>query len=369
MKVPLFKPWFGEGKEEILTEMGKALDTGWLCQGGPNITAFEEEFAKMQGVKHAIAVNNGSTALVAAQQALGIGSGDEVIVPNMTFVSTATSAMYLGAKPVFADINLTDYSMNVDDIEHRITDKTKAIIPVHFAGQATNMDKLMEIAKKHNLFVLEDAAHSHLCTYKGKPLGGIGDLAIFSFTPSKLMTTGEGGMITTNNDELAEQCRLYRNFYDVPKFNYPKLGFNFRMTEYAAIIGRSQLKILPEAIRRRKRVATTYNEAFADVPAIITPAVKPEANMNYQVYIIRVDLEKSSLTRDQLQEKLAEKGISTRLYYPTLHHQKVFNSTQTDQEFPNAVTYRETALGLPIYASMTEEEQTYVINLTKELLQ
>lgn len=366
MKIPLARPWFTEEEPQAAYDVVKSL---WIIYG-PRTMEFERQFAAMMGVKHAIAVNSGSTALLVAQAAVGIGSGDEVIVPNMTFITTATSCMYLGIKPVFADINLSVYGIEPEDIKRKITEKTKAIIPVHYAGQTADMSKIMDIAEAHDLIVIEDAAEAHLSEYDGRKCGGIGRIGIFSFTPSKPMTTGEGGMITTDDDEIAERCRMIRNFGDADKFKWNMLGFNFRMPEVMGAIGLAQLKKLKKAVQMRREIALRYTEAFRDTDAIITPYVRKIEDTNFQLYTIRLRLDMLTITRDQFMEELAKLGVSSRLYYPCLHNQKVFAdvSEQTDAEFPNSIEFAETALSLPIYPQLSDREIEYVIKCVQRVL-
>jgi len=365
MKIPLAKPWFTEEEPQAAYDVVKSM---WVIYG-PRTMEFERQFADMMGVKYAIAVNSGSTALLVAQAAVGIGPGDEVIVPDMTFITTATSCMYLGAKPVFADINLSVYGMEPGDIEQKITDRTKAIIPVHYAGQTTDMAEIMSIADSHNLIVIEDAAEAHLSGYDGRKSGSIGKAGIFSFTPSKPMTTGEGGMITTDDDEIAERCRMIRNFGDADKFKWDMLGFNFRMPEVMGAVGLAQLKKLEKAVQKRREIALRYTEAFRKTDPIITPYVRRMEDTNFQLYTIRLRLDMLSITRDQFMEELAKLGVSSRLYYPSLHNQKVFAdvSKQMDDEFPNAMEFAETALSLPIYPQLSHEEINYVIECVLRL--
>ena len=366
MKIPLARPWFTEEEPQAAYDVVKSM---WVIYG-PRTMEFERQFAAMMGVKHAIAVNSGSTALLVAQAAAGIGSGDEVIVPDMTFITTATSCMYLGAKPVFADINLSVYGIEPEDIKRKITGKTKAIIPVHYAGQTADMAAIMDIAEAHDLIVIEDAAEAHLSEYDGRKCGGIGRIGIFSFTPSKPMTTGEGGMITTNDDEIAERCRMIRNFGDADKFKWNMMGFNFRMPEVMGAIGLVQLKKLRKAVQMRREIALKYTEAFRDLDGIITPYVRKIEDINFQLYTIRLRLDMLTITRDQFMEELAKLGVSSRLYYPCLHNQKVFAdvSKQTDDEFPNAIEFTETALSLPIYPQLSYEEVDYVIKCVQRIL-
>ncbi len=363
VKIPLSKPWIGAEEAQIAQSIVKS---GWLISG-PKVAEFEKRFAEKIAVRHAVAVNSGSSALLIAQQALGVQAGDEVIVPDMTFISTASSCMYLGAKPVFADIEMKTYCINPGDIKRRITKGTKGIIPVHYAGQSADMEYILEIAKRYGLFVLEDAAEAHLSEYKGKKAGGIGDIAIFSFTPSKPITTGEGGMITTNKSDLAKKCRLIRDFSDIGKFEYENLGFNFRMPEVMGGVGLVQLRKLEEAVRRRRSIAHRYTMAFEDLEAIITPFQRTENDINYQLYTIRLNLDEVTITRNQFIEALSEKGVSSRLYYPALHTQKVFTDLAISDDYPNTLEFARTALSLPIYPAMSEEEVSIVVEVVETL--
>lgn len=366
MKIPLFRPWFTDEEPQAAYDV---IKSEWVIYG-PKTMEFERQFADMMDVKHAVAVNSGSSALLVAQAAAGIAPGDEIIVPDITFISTATSCMYLGAKPIFADIDLSVYGIAAESIEKNITDRTKAIIPVHYAGQTVDMDAIMGIARRHNLIVIEDAAEAHLAEYNGEKCGGIGDIGIFSFTPSKPMTTGEGGMIVTNNDEMAERCRLIRNFGDVDKFKWESLGFNFRMPEMMGAIGLAQLKKLKKAIQRRREIAQKYTKAFDSVNEIITPYIRKIEDINFQLYTIRINLNELNITRDEFIKGLEKLGVSSRLYYPCLHKQVVFRDIcrQTDAEFPNSMEFAETAISLPIYPQLTDTEIGYVTDSVKRVL-
>lgn len=364
LDVPLSRPWLSDEEAEAALEV---IRSGWLIFG-PRVAELERRFAEMVGVKHAIAVNSGSSALLVVQAAIGIGRDDEVIVPDMTFISTATSSMYLGARPVLADIDLDGYyNIRVSDIERRITHRTKAIVPVHYAGHTADMSAIMAIAAKHGLFVIEDAAEAHLSTYQGGPMAGsIGHAAIFSFTPSKPMTTGEGGMITTDDDEIADRCRRVRNFGDSDRFVWDALGFNFRMPEVMGAIGLVQLGKLPMAVQRRRQIAYVYNDAFADMPGVImTPAARTLTDINYQMYTLRLNVP----DRDDVVRRMLTRGVSTRLYYPCLHRQKVFaDGGFSDADYPHAVEYARTAISLPIFPGMTQAQQSKVINTLKDVI-
>lgn len=365
LKVSLAKPWLEEEEAEAAR---RVTASGWLIFG-PETEAFEKEFAAMLGVRHAIAVNSGSSALLVAMAAAGIRAGDEIVVPDMTFVSTASAGLFLGALPVFTDITLDDYGMDPESLERCITKKTRAILPVHFAGQTARMKEILQIARAHNLLVIEDAAESHLAKYDGIYSGALGALGIFSFTPSKPMTTGEGGMVVTNDDALAERCRLVRNFGDTDKFKWDFLGFNFRMPEVMGAIGRIQLKKLEESVRRRRAIARRYSEAFKSLKGLVTPFVRNEEDHNFQLYTLRIEPRAFTLNRDGWIRALQERGVSARLYYPTLHNQGVFRGiTRTaDAEAPNACLYAQTAFSLPIYPTLIEAEQNLVIQAVLEV--
>jgi perosamine synthetase len=302
---------------------------------------------------------------------MGVGPGDEVIVPNMTFISTVTSATRLGARPVFCDISLTDYNIDATQVARRITRRTKAIIPVHYAGQTADMRILAETARRHGLKILEDAAEAHLAQFEGGPYAGtIGDAGIFSFTPTKPMTTGEGGMITTSDDQLAKRCRLIRNFGDHGKFAWDSPGFNFRLNEVASAIGCCQLAKLDEIVERRRAKARRYDGGFAGCDLIVTPHVRGAKDSNYQLYTIRLAVDRMTIDRDGVIEKLAKRGVSTRLYYPALHRQGVFAEfgPYADSDFPAALEFERSALSLPIFTALTADEQDYVIGAVLEVV-
>lgn len=362
LRVPLSRPWMDADEVEAAA---RVVESGWLIFG-PRVREFEEAFAHAVGARHAIAVNSGSAALLAAMWAVGVGSGDEVIVPDMTFVSTASAALFLGARPVFVDITLSDYAMDPGASSARISRRTKLIVPVHYAGQTAEMDLVVGLAERHGIPVLEDAAEAHLARYRGGRFAGtIGDIGIFSFTPSKPMTTGEGGMIVTDSERLAERCRLFRNFGDVDKFAWRHLGFNFRMPEVMGAIGLAQLAKLPKAVQRRREVAARYRGALQDLPGLVLPWARTPEDINYQLFTVRLD---NGRARDELMAYLSKRGVSTRVYYPPLHRQPVFADAAPghDGDFPNAVRFAETALSLPIYPGLSDDELDYVIAAVRE---
>jgi dTDP-4-amino-4,6-dideoxygalactose transaminase len=362
MKVPLAKPWIGEEESRPAEEV---VRSGWLIQG-PRVAKFEERFAARIGAKHAIAVNSGSSALLVAMGALGIGAGDEIVTPDMSFVSTASAALFLGARPRFADIEMRYYGIDPEQVERWITPRTKAIVPVHYAGHSAEMGPLLELAERRGIPILEDAAESHLARYQGGPFTGtLGRIGIFSFTPSKPMTTGEGGMIVTDDDELADSCRLFRNFGDRGKFEWDVLGFNFRMPEVMGAIGLAQLDRLDEAIRRRREIAARYTAGLKHRDELVLPRERTPEDANYQLYTIRIPGR-----RDRVKAALARRGVGTRVYYPAFHHQGVFRpyGPFDAADYPNAVEYEKTALSLPIFPTLSREEQDYVIASLHEAL-
>jgi dTDP-4-amino-4,6-dideoxygalactose transaminase len=359
LRVPLARVWFDAREPAGAAEVVKS---GWIIFG-PKVEEFERRFAARVGAKHGIAVNSGSSALLVAMAALGVGPGDEIVAPDMTFVSTASSAIFLGAVPRFCDIERRYYGMDPAALEKCITPKTKAIVPVHYAGQSCELGPIVDIAKRRGVPVLEDAAESHLATWGDRCTGTIGEIGIFSFTPSKPMTTGEGGMIVTNRDDLADRCRKFRNFGDHGKFDWRDLGFNFRMPEVMGAVGLAQLDKLDEAVKRRREVAARYRKLLANCELFTLPEERRPQDHNYQLFTLLLSIERLSITRDQVVDQLWELGISTRAYYPALHRAGVFApyGPYRDEDFPNALWYCERCISLPVYPNLTVEEQDSVV--------
>ena len=357
--IPLAKPNYD--REEVDAAV-RVLSGDWLISG-PEVEAFEKEFASLIGARHAIAVNSGSSALLVAKSAIGIQAGDEVVVPNMTFVSTASAGMYLGARPVFCDITLDDYGLDPEKLDACITERTKAILPVHYAGQSASMDGILEVARSRGVPVIEDAAESHLARFDGACTGTLGIAGIFSFTPSKPMTTGEGGMIVTNDDAMAEKARSIRSFCDAGKFEWEALGFNFRMPEVLGAIGRVQLRKLPASIERRKELAARYTETFSELEGLHVPFARTPQDHNFQLYTLRIDPSAFTIDRDQWIAELAARRASARLYFPTLHDQGVFAGfpAADPSRLTQSIEYGSTAFSLPIFATLGNEDQDVVI--------
>ena len=364
--VPLARPCLTDDEVAAAVEV---LRSGQLCLG-EKTARFEELIAESIGVSSAVCVASGSAALLVAMQALGVKVGDEVIVPDVTFVTTATAAMYLGATPVFCDISADNHCIDPVKLESRITGRTKLIVPVHLGGRVADMQAIKAIADTHGIPLLEDAAGALGSSLSGHRAGSFGDAAIFSFTPTKVVTTGEGGVITTNDEQLAERCRKIRNFGDDGKFAWNTLGFNFRMTELSAAIGIEQIRSLDSNIAQRQHIARNYNEAFCHVPGITVPALADREITNFQQYPIQLDVAQLAITRDEVIEQLARRRVASRVYYPALHNMPVFAGVDpgSDQDYPIACRYEQTSLCLPIFAGMTDAEQRQVIESLRQIV-
>lgn len=317
--IEVFEPVFGE---EEIKAVEAALRAGEISGSfGKSIPAFEKEFANYVGCEYGVACTSGSTALQLAVAAAGIGSGDEVLISSSTNIATALAVIHNGAIPVPVDSEPVTWNLDLDLIENLITEKTKAIIPVHLYGHPVDMDRLMEIARRHSLLVIEDCAESHGATCRGRMTGSFGDMACFSFYANKVITTGEGGMVTTNNKELAERLQLLRNLaFTKPRFRHEEAGFNFRMTGFQAAMGLVQFRKIEQIIAEKRRVAQTYNRFLADVDGLQLPYEADWARNVYWMYSIVVQPE-FGLTREELVESLRTAGIDTRTFFCPMNQQ------------------------------------------------
>ncbi len=364
------QPLFGEEeKAEVLS----ALDSGWVTLG-PRTKQFEEDFAAYVGSKYAVAVSSNTAGLYLSLLVAGIKPGDEVITTPFTFVATLNTIVQAGAVPVLVDIDEQTFNIDPAKIEEKITAKTKAIMPVHYAGLAVDMDKILEIAKKHNLKVIEDAAHAAGASYKGKKIGTHGDLAVFSFHPVKNMSTGDGGMITTNNEEYATKLsmlRLHGMSKDAWKrhtatgtwrYDVEVPGFKFNMTDISAALGIHQLKKLDGFIATRKKYAKMYDHAFANVKEITVPYIPPKEEHIYSLYTIRIDTANLKISRDDFVEKLKEAGIGVSVYFIPVHYFTYYKNTfgYKEGDFPVSEKVFEEIMSLPLYPRMKEDDVTYV---------
>lgn len=362
--------------EEDIEEVVKVLKSDYLTTG-PKIREFEEKVEKYVGAKHAVAVCNGTAALHIAALAAGIGEGDEVITTPITFAASANCVLYCGGTPVFADIDPKTYNIDPAEIEKKITERTKAIIPVHYTGQPCDMQKIHEIAKKHSLLVLEDAAHALGAAYHGEKIGGLSDMTCFSFHPVKPITTGEGGMVVTNDDELYKRLLLFRSHGITREeefltknegawyYEQCLLGYNYRITDIGCALGSSQMKKLDGFIERRKEIAMRYNRAFEDVRGIKTPAQLEDVESGWHLYMIQV-LEKD---RKEVFDALRKEGIGVNVHYiPVYAHPYYREHGYAGEKCIHAEEFYERALSLPIFPAMTEEQQDFVIEKVKQYI-
>lgn len=359
IKVPIAKPIIGEEEIENVVEV---LKSGMIAQG-PKVMEFEEKFANWIGAKYGIATNSGTSALHVALLACGIGEGDEVITTPFTFIASGNAIVYTGATPVFADIDLDTYTIDPDKIEDLITDKTKAILPVQLYGQAADMDKIREIAEKHDLKIIEDAAQAHGAEYNGEKVGTLGVMACFSFYPTKNMTTSEGGMITTNDEELAKKAQMFRAHGASERYHHDEIGYNFRMTDIAAAIGLAQLNVIDEFNNKRISNANYLNEQLKDVEGIVTPKSPDNYKHVYHQYTILV--EKGN--RDDWVEFLTNKGIGTGIHYPIpLYNQPIYKKLGIEGDCPLAEKAADNVISLPVHPSLTKEDLDLVVDAVKE---
>lgn len=343
---------------------------------GPKIAEFEQTVADYVGAKYAVAISNGTSALHAACFAAGIGPGDEVITTPLTFAASANCVLYCGGTPVFADVDPKTYNIDPEDIQRKITDRTKAIIAVHLAGQPCDMDAIHSIAREHGLIVIEDGAHALGSVYKGKKVGSMSDMTTFSFHPVKPITTGEGGMIVTDNEDFYKKMILFRSHgitrddsmmtrNDGPWFYQQfDLGYNYRITDIQCALGCSQMKKLDRFLARRKEIVAHYNEAFADCDNIITPYQLSDTESGWHLYIVQV----KNCDRRQVFEKMREKGIGVNVHYiPVYMHPYYQEHGYENVHCANAEEIYSHIISLPLYPGLTSEQQDYVIDTLKSL--
>lgn len=344
------------------------LDTNWVSSVGSYVNLFEENFAKYVKSKKAVVTMNGTAALHLALLTLGIGAGDEVIVPSITFIAPINTIKYVGAEPIFVDVCRDTYVMDADKIEELITPKTKAIMPVHIYGHPADMDKIMEIANKHKLYVIEDATESLGSQYKGKMSGTIGHIGCFSFNGNKLITTGAGGMLVTNDEKLGDRAKFLSNqsklVADNNAFYHPEIGYNFRMPNLLAAMGVAQLEQIEKYLEIKRENAKTYNELLKDVKGITLPIEKEDVLNCYWLYSIVVE-DEYPIDRDELIKRLKEKGIDSRTFFMPVHQMPPFEECKrgsmeiTDELFNKGIN-------LPSSVGLTKEEIEIVCSVIRE---
>ncbi|MDD2465958.1 MAG: DegT/DnrJ/EryC1/StrS family aminotransferase [Desulfobulbus sp.] len=367
--IPVNKPLLDGNEREYLLE---CIESGWISSEGPFVKKFEEKFANLVGRRHAIAVTNGTAALDAAIEALGIGPGDEVIMPTFTIISCIGQLMRVGAKPVLVDSDPLTWNMDVNQIEAKITPRTKAIMAVHIYGLPVDMAPLLDIAHRHGLKVLEDAAQMHGQTYKGRPCGSFGDISTFSFYPNKHITTGEGGMIVTNVDRLAEDCQSLRNlcFQSSRRFVHERLGWNLRMTNMQAALGLAQLERLDEFVGRKRAIGFRYNNLLQNMEGVQRPLSCTEYAENiYWVYGLVLD-NALDMDAEEAIRRLATKGVGCRPFFWPMHEQPVLQRMGLFQgeRYPVAERLARRGFYLPSGLALTPDQQTRVAEAIEEVL-
>jgi dTDP-4-amino-4,6-dideoxygalactose transaminase len=377
-KIPFHLPSIGE---EEIAEVVEVLRSGWLTTG-PKVRQFEEAFAAYVGAKHAIAVNSCTAALHLALEAVGVGPGDEVILPTYTFAATGEVVTYLGARPVLADCRPDTFNIDVATVAPLITPKTKAIIPVHIAGQACDMDPIMELAREHHLYVIEDAAHALPTTYTGRMVGTIGDLTAFSFYATKPITTGEGGMIATMRDDHAARIKrmslhglsgdAWNRYSDKGHWYYEILdfGFKYNLTDLAAALGIQQLRRSDDFYKRRREIARMYSKGFSGLETCVPTREAEYGTHAWHLYILELNLSALASGRDEVIRSLGEKGIGTSVHFIPLHLHPVYQRSFSYHQgaFPNAERVFERAVSLPIYPAMTDADVGRVIESVHDTL-
>ena len=369
--IPYGSQWIDEQDIEAVVE---TLKSDYLTTG-PKINEFEEKFADYVDAKYAVAIANGTAALHAATYAAEINEGDEVITTPITFAATVNSILYQNATPVFADIDPDTYNISVESIEEKITDNTKAIIPVHYTGQPCEMDKIKKIADKYNLTVIADGAHAVGAEYKGLKIGSIADMTTFSFHPVKHITTGEGGMITTDSKELYNKLIMFRT-HGITKDNYEyineshgpwyheqqELGYNYRITDIQCALGISQLEKIDKFLERRREIVKEYNKAFSDLDGIIIPKQLEETNSAWHLYVIQLELEKLTADRKEIFKALRDKNLGVNVHYIPVYYHPYYQKLGYEKGIcPNAQRLYERIITIPLYPKMSDQQVEEVI--------
>lgn len=366
--IPVNEPLLDGREKELLIQ---CIESGWVSSDGPFVSEFERIFASYIGVDYGIAVCNGTAALETALFAAGINKDDEIIMPSFTIISCALAAIRLGAIPVLVDVEPETWNMDVTQIEPKITSKTKAIMPVHIYGHPVDMDPVMDIAKKYNLIVIEDAAEVHGAEYKNKKCGSIGHIAAFSFYANKIITTGEGGMVVTSNKEMAARAKSYRNlcFHPEKRFYHTELGNNYRMTNLQAAVGMAQMERIEEFIKIKRRWGKYYRDKLSLIEGLKTQTEKPWAKTVYWMYCIELE-NSSGLNADKMITKLEQRGIGARPFFLGLHEQPALQKLGLFKKERYPVTERISKKGLylPSGLSLTEKQIDEVVSAVRSIL-
>ena len=359
-KIPVSAPLLGEKELEYVIN---AVKSNWISSKGKYVSEFEEKFSKYCGAKYGIATSSGTTALHLALASLGIGKNDEVIIPAFTMIATANAVTYTGAKPILVDSEPHTWNMDVEKISEKITKKTKAIIVVHTYGHPVDMDPICDIADDHGLNVIEDAAEAHGAEYKGIKVGGIGDVGCFSFYANKIVTTGEGGMIVTNDEKIAEKARILRAhaFSEDRHFWHRFIGFNYRMSNLQAAIGVAQMEKIEELVELRRRNAEKYNSLLKKVEGLSLPPEAIWAKNVYWMYSILIE-DNFGMNRGMLMEELEKGGIETRTFFYPINVQPIYAKYYSNENYPVASKLSRKGINLPSGSTLKEEDIEYVVD-------
>ncbi len=364
--IPVSEPSIGDLELKYVTDCVKS---GWISSLGSYIPVFEEKFAEFCKTKYGVSVANGTVALHLALVALGIGKGDEIIVPTLTFVATANSVLYTGATPIFVDSESETWNMDPIEIEKKITKKTKAIIVVHLYGHPANMGEILKIAKKHKLFVIEDAAEAHGALYMGKKVGSMGDVGCFSFYGNKIITTGEGGIVVCNNKKLVDSMRFLKDhaMSKTRKYFHPELGFNYRMTNIQAALGVAQMTKIEQFIQRKRQIAAIYSQHLKGIPGIVLPPQAKWAENVYWMFSILIKPE-SGISRDKMMDLLKEKGIDSRPFFVLNNTMPYFPVKVQRQKFPIAQTISDQGINLPSSVLLSDTDVKFIAETIKKIV-
>lgn len=362
--IPVCEPTLSGNEARYVMD---CLESNWISSAGKFIPMFEEKFAAEAGCQHGVACANGTVALHLGLAALGLGPGDEVILPTFTMIATINAVAYTGATPVLVDAEPCTWNMDVNQVAAKITAKTKAIIPVHIYGHPVDMDPLLELAEPRGIFVFEDAAEAHGAEYKGRRAGGLGHAAAFSFYANKIITTGEGGMITTNDLKMAELTRNLRDhaFSTERHFWHKYMGFNYRMTNMQAAIGLAQTEQLGQFVENRRRNAALYNELLGDIPGLVTPPEAGYVKNVFWMYSILVE-DEFGMNRDELRGYLAKQGIETRTFFIPMHLQPIYYEQFKGQRYPVAEMLCQRGFYLPSSSSLTPAQIHYIAGAVRQ---
>jgi perosamine synthetase len=373
--IPIAKPYLTKKEAKAAYE---TILTGWITQG-PRVAEFEQKFAAYTGAKYAVAVSNCTTALHLAMIVAGVGPGDEVICPSMSYIATANCIKYVGAKPVFAEIDPANYNLDIRDVTKRITEKTRAILLVHQIGMPADIDAFKELAAKYNLKLIEDAACAAGSSYKGSKIGSHSDLVCFSFHPRKVISTGDGGMIATNNEAYYNRMRLLRQHgmsvndrtrHESAKIifeDHLEVGYNYRLTDIQASVGIQQLEKIDWILGKRRKIANRYHKAFKGIPGIQLPLEKKGYYSNYQSYSVYLK-DDCPLNRNDIMQKMLDAGISTRRGIMTTHRETAYKSEYAGLSLPISEKASDRSIILPLYVPMTDEDVQKVIETFTSIL-